>query len=86
MKKFLVLALALAACAQQGPAAGDKSQKAQCVGVYALTMKASCKDNACVMAKMKGNYAAIARKCGIQSVQELDSLYQDYKLAQSLAE
>jgi hypothetical protein len=82
MKKTIVLALALAACAQ---ISGEKAEKSQCVGMYALGFKAACEDSACIKAKLKNNYSAIAKKCDLQSVQELDSLYQDYKLAQAMA-
>lgn len=88
MKKFIIISMMLVGCASMESKLGsENTQKTQCVSAMTLTMTATCSnEKACVKKKLKKNYRAIANKCNLQSLQELNAMYDNIQLMKSLAE
>ncbi len=87
MKKFLVLAMVLAGCsAIQSKVGDEKTQKVQCISTYALTFNVVCSnDKTCVKNKVKSNYKTVSKKCNLENVNELISLYDDIQLMKEMS-
>ena len=86
MKKIVIACLMLGACSAMETKIGtENTQKVQCVSAMTLTVGATCTgDKACVKTKLKNNYRAIANKCGLTSLQELNAMYDNVMLMKSL--
>lgn len=94
MIKKIALFVLCAACTTTGGSynilSGSKpttaQEKSSCVSTYALAFSTSCENSFdCIKTKITNNYTTIAKKCNLETVTELNSMWDEIKLMQSMS-